>query len=44
MMQPLTGWTFVQLAVYVIVWVLIFCIGYLIFAWWARRKAGKRNY
>lgn len=41
-MQPLTWWTIVQFAVYVAVWVLIFCIAYIIFARRAKKKMAKR--
>ena len=38
-MQPITAWTFVQLIVYVAVWVIIFSVGWIIYA----KMLKKRN-
>jgi len=42
-MQELSIWTAVHLAIYIIIWVLIFCIGYIVTAWYVKRKMRKNS-
>lgn len=37
-MQPFSIWTIVQLVVLVAIWVIIFCVGYMVAVWLAKRR------